>query len=1235
MAATNYTPIQLYYSTTASAVPLAANLAQGELAINITDGKLYYEDNTGAVQVIATKGAGTIGGSTTQIQYNNAGALAGSSAMTFNNSTNVVTLTTLNLTNALGATYGGTAQSSYTQGDLLYSSATNTLSKLGIGTVDYILTSTGSVPQWSAPSSISVLTATNLAGGAAGSVPYQSAASTTTFLAIGAANRVMTSTGSAPQWVTALTGLTGVSSSSITNTSLTSGRLVYSTTGGAQTDDADLTFNGTTLSAGGFSTDGLSILQKTVTIGNSPFSGSAVFAAATPAKLYVGTGTVTDTTSAIGATNAVGAVSSLGITPIAATNTSVTYTNAATLYIAGAPSAGTNVTLTNPYSLYVAAGSNFFGGSIYSGSDITATGNVAAAYGTYGTFATTAVSIGDGNYGFYVAGGNLLVKSASGGEFSLMNTAGSSAAVVLNTLGNVGATTFSTLSGSATNGMLAYSGSTLQHGLGSAWTGQAFYIGGSNVASMTATGFSYGGVSPSVPLEGYKETAFNGSANSIIRASTKDNYGSARFGYGFYVQNTADEVGRILMNYTDSSGFGAGNMFFQVADTSGGLVTRAMMYNTGQFSAGYSVEGLGQTATDSIITAVTSTNNYGLGVLYATAPNGTSGGALNFWAANNSTYQNMGRIKTICTDGAAGAAGADMAFYNISAGSLTEWLRSDRFGIISSSKKLLFGSTNSTLSGANQRIYAGNGLGNENGVIVAGTNDQLVPAIALTNWDGAVTTNGLSISFDSSGVGGMQVGMAPGANRFDFAESSSWGTNPWVSILNTNGYVGFGTASPARRITLSSSTASGADILLQKIDSGTANQSGQAIRFWNYGPANTARNSDVAIGEIYFGASQPSSGAIQDAGQIIVRADGQQTGPTTKSKMQFLTGTATNGGANAIAQVLYGDQTSVFGGETKGGGRITAYQSGTNCFVCSAADGDNSSDFGMSWYITSQGFTFARIKGVYESSGGTGQGRLVFQTKYTSASLDDDMSLSAFGNLTVGAGDYLGATGDPRVNVIGKGYYYWGSANGLGDFYIGSGTYGLSVGVATGGGGAGTTRIWTQNNGTQQLGLGVANADQLIITSGAVQVVGALSKGSGSFKIDHPLKPETHHLVHSFIEGPQADLIYRGVVALVGGTAQVNIDSAAGMTEGTFVALCRDVQCFTTNESDWTAVRGSVAGNILTIEAQDPTCTASINWMVIGERQDKHMYDTGWTDENGKVIVEPIKTAQEQLTKVN
>jgi hypothetical protein len=171
------------------------------------------------------------------------------------------------------------------------------------------------------------------------------------------------------------------------------------------------------------------------------------------------------------------------------------------------------------------------------------------------------------------------------------------------------------------------------------------------------------------------------------------------------------------------------------------------------------------------------------------------------------------------------------------------------------------------------------------------------------------------------------------------------------------------------------------------------------------------------------------------------------------------------------------------------------------------------------------------------------------------------------------------------------------------------------------------------NSSADNIGFAIGGVDRAFMSANQFNMTGngvfsgSISKGSGSFKIDHPLpeKAETHHLVHSFIEGPQADNIYRGKVALVDGSATVNIDDVAGMTDGTFAVLNREVQCFTSNETGWTAVRGSVSGNILTIEAQDASCTDTISWMVIGERQDKHMYDTEWTDENGKVIVEPLK----------
>ena len=77
------------------------------------------------------------------------------------------------------------------------------------------------------------------------------------------------------------------------------------------------------------------------------------------------------------------------------------------------------------------------------------------------------------------------------------------------------------------------------------------------------------------------------------------------------------------------------------------------------------------------------------------------------------------------------------------------------------------------------------------------------------------------------------------------------------------------------------------------------------------------------------------------------------------------------------------------------------------------------------------------------------------------------------------------------------------------------------------------------------------------------------------------------------------------------------------MSDGTFVALNRDVQCFTTNETGWTNVKGSVSGNVLTIIAQDNSCTDTISWMVVGERQDDNAKLSNTTDDSGNLIVEP------------
>ena len=82
MAQSGFTPISIYYSATATNTPTAGNLVAGELAINTADGKLFYKDSSGVVQVLGTKG-GVGSSTTTQVLYNSSGLVVGSANMTF------------------------------------------------------------------------------------------------------------------------------------------------------------------------------------------------------------------------------------------------------------------------------------------------------------------------------------------------------------------------------------------------------------------------------------------------------------------------------------------------------------------------------------------------------------------------------------------------------------------------------------------------------------------------------------------------------------------------------------------------------------------------------------------------------------------------------------------------------------------------------------------------------------------------------------------------------------------------------------------------------------------------------------------------------------------------------------------------------------------------------------------------------------------------------------------------
>jgi hypothetical protein len=154
---------------------------------------------------------------------------------------------------------------------------------------------------------------------------------------------------------------------------------------------------------------------------------------------------------------------------------------------------------------------------------------------------------------------------------------------------------------------------------------------------------------------------------------------------------------------------------------------------------------------------------------------------------------------------------------------------------------------------------------------------------------------------------------------------------------------------------------------------------------------------------------------------------------------------------------------------------------------------------------------------------------------------------------------------------------------------------------------------------TAKVILKTAQTERARAHAGGFTITGALAKTSGTFDIEHPTQ-EGMRLRHSFIEGPQADLIYRGMVMLEGGRAEVNIDEVSGMTEGTWQALSREpwsiVSCPAGESVTW-----SINENILTIEGQDG---AIAMWIVISERQDKDMKseECGIADSTGRLVVE-------------
>jgi hypothetical protein len=252
MAQTGFTPIQLYYSSTTTNVPLAANLANGELAINITDGKLFYKDNAAAVQVIGWKTTPT--------------------------------------------SAGGTGLTSYTAGDTLYYATGTTLTKLAIGTAyqAFQVNAGATAPSWQ-PSATSVLTTQ-------GDLLYASSANTLERLAKNTtATRYLSNTGTSnnPAWAqvdisNGVTGTLSATSGGTGQSTVTTGDLLYGSATNTWSKLADVATGNALISGGvgvapSWGKIGLTThVSGTLAVGNG---GTGITTTPTNGQLPIGNGT--------------------------------------------------------------------------------------------------------------------------------------------------------------------------------------------------------------------------------------------------------------------------------------------------------------------------------------------------------------------------------------------------------------------------------------------------------------------------------------------------------------------------------------------------------------------------------------------------------------------------------------------------------------------------------------------------------------------------------------------------------------------------------------------------------------------------------------------------------------------------------------------------------------------------------------------------------------------------------
>jgi hypothetical protein len=210
-------------------------------------------------------------------------------------------------------------------------------------------------------------------------------------------------------------------------------------------------------------------------------------------------------------------------------------------------------------------------------------------------------------------------------------------------------------------------------------------------------------------------------------------------------------------------------------------------------------------------------------------------------------------------------------------------------------------------------------------------------------------------------------------------------------------------------------------------------------------------------------------------------------------------------------------------------------------------------------------------------------------------------------------GGFSSAVRGESDSTTSNGIGVWGSQNGGGYGVYGTAASGYGViGAASAGTGTNYGVYGSTNSSAGYGGYFV----------GRVNVTGALSKGGGSFKIDHPLDPENKFLYHSFVESPDMKNIYDGVATTDGrGYATVQLPDWFSALNSDFRYQLTVIDAV--DSETWTQAKivHEVQDNAFSLRTSVPN--TKVSWQVTGIRKDP------WAQKN-RIPVEEMKSDNER-----